>query len=99
MVVDENKLLRDYAAPSTRYLRSSIQRSPIEANNFELKPTLLSMVQQNQFGGTPTEDSNLHLEVLLEFYETLKVNVASTDAIRLCLFPFSLRDKVRAWLH
>jgi len=29
----------------------------------------------------------------------LKLNGVSTDASRLRLFPFSLRDKVRAWLH
>jgi len=45
------------------------------------------------------EDPNLHLSVLLEVCDTLKVNGASSDAIRLRLFPFSLRDKVRAWLH
>ncbi|XP_042405116.1 uncharacterized protein LOC121995443 [Zingiber officinale] len=95
----ENKLLRDYAAPSARGLRSSIRRPPIEANNFELKPALLNMIQQHQFGGAPTEDPNLHMEVFLEFCETLKYNGASADAIRLRLFPFSLRDKARAWLH
>ena len=45
------------------------------------------------------EDSNLHLSVFLEVRDTLKINRASTDAIRLCLFPFSLRDKALAWLH
>ena len=45
------------------------------------------------------EDPNLHLSVFLEVCDTLKINGASTDAIRLRLFPFSLRDKARAWLH
>lgn len=65
---NENRPLRDYVVPNTRGLRSSIRRSPIEANNFELKLAYLSMIQQNQFGDTPIEDSNIHLEVLLEFY-------------------------------
>jgi len=30
---------------------------------------------------------------------TLKLNGVSTDAIRLCLFPFLLKDKAWAWLH
>jgi len=29
----------------------------------------------------------------------LKPNGVSTDAIQLRLFPFSLRDKARTWLH
>ena len=57
------------------------------------------MVQQSQFGGLPMEDPNLHLFVFLEVCDTLKTNGASTDVIRLRLFPFSLRDKARAWLH
>jgi len=31
--------------------------------------------------------------------DTLNLNGVSSDAIRLRLFPFSLRDKVKAWLH
>ena len=45
------------------------------------------------------EDLNLHLSVFLEMCDMLKLNGVSSDAIRLCLFPFSLRDKVRVWLH
>lgn len=76
---DKNKLLKDYATPSARELRSSIRRLLIDANNFELKPSLLSMMQQNQFGGILIDDPNLHLEAFLEFYETLKFNGASID--------------------
>ena len=45
------------------------------------------------------EDPNLHLSVFLKVCDMLKINGAFTDAIRLRLFPFSLRDKARAWLH
>jgi len=57
------------------------------------------MVQQSQFGGSPMEDPNLHLLIFLEVCDTLKLNEVSTDAIRLRLFPFSLKDKAWAWLH
>jgi len=45
------------------------------------------------------EDPNLHLLVFLEVCTTLKINGASTNDIRLCLFLFPLKDKARAWLH
>jgi len=45
------------------------------------------------------KDPNLYLSVFFEVCDTLKLYRASCDAIRLCLFLFSLRDKVRAWLH
>ncbi|MCH87321.1 hypothetical protein A2U01_0008188, partial [Trifolium medium] len=71
----------------------------IQANNFELKPSLLQIVQQNQFFGNPTEDPNLHLSVFVQFADTLKSNGVDPEAIRLRLFPFSLRDRARAWLQ
>ena len=73
--------------------------SNVEAISFELKPALISMGQQSQFRGTPLEDPNLHLSIFLEACDMLKLNEVSTDVIRLCLFPFSLREKVRTWLH
>ena len=44
------------------------------------------MVQQGQFGGNPTEDSNAHLTNFLKICDTIKMNGVSEDAIRLRLF-------------
>ncbi|XP_020243612.1 uncharacterized protein LOC109821792 isoform X2 [Asparagus officinalis] len=96
---DQNQLLKDFAAPNAQGTHSSITMPTVEANNFELKPSLLLMVQQNQFGGGATEDPNLYLSIFLEYCDTLKLNGVTNDAIRLRLFPFSLKDKARAWLH
>ena len=40
------RLLRDYAIPNAEGAGSSILRPPVNANNFELKPGLIQMVQQ-----------------------------------------------------
>ncbi|XP_020272344.1 uncharacterized protein LOC109847526 [Asparagus officinalis] len=40
-----------------------------------------------------------HSSIFLEYCDTLKMNGVSDDAIKLRLFPFSLRDKARAWLQ
>ena len=40
---------------------SAVRQLAIEANNFELKLALITMVQQNQFTGHPTEDPNEHM--------------------------------------
>lgn len=67
----------------------------ISINNFELKLTLISIVQQNQFGRSPLEDSNVHLAMFLKICDTIKMNIVTKDIIRLRLFYFSLRDKAR----
>jgi len=93
------RMLRDFVTPTVQGIAFSITRTNMEANDLELKPALFSMLQQSQFGTTPLEDPNLLLLVFLEMCDTLKLNGASTDAIWLRLFPFSLRDKATAWLH
>ena len=49
MVELGNRPLKEYAAPSRAELHSCISPPAIEENNFELKPSLLQAVQQNQF--------------------------------------------------
>ena len=65
----------------------------MQINNFELRPALVSMVQQTQFGGSLMEDPNLHLLIFLQMRDALTLNGLSIDAICLHLFPFSLKDK------
>ena len=91
--------LKSYAIPSQDEPHNSIAAPLIEANNFELKPSLLSAVQQNQFSGGSMEDPNLHLSIFLQYADTIKNNGVSQEAIRLRIFPFSLRDRARAWLQ
>ena len=92
------RLLRDYAIPNADGAGSSILRPPVNANNFELKPGLIHMVQQEQFGGRDDENPNAHLAKFNLICDTIKLNGVSDDAVRLCLFPFSLRDKAVEWL-
>ncbi|XP_063946100.1 uncharacterized protein LOC135151532 [Daucus carota subsp. sativus] len=58
------------------------------------------MVQNSvQFGGSPTEDHNMHIRDFIEICDTFKFNGVTEDAIKLRLFSFSLRDKAKGWLH
>ncbi|XP_050916627.1 uncharacterized protein LOC127131756 [Lathyrus oleraceus] len=68
-------------------------------NYFKLKPSLIDMVQQNQFDGLPSKNLNLHLSIFVDKCGTVKANGVEQNAIRLRLFPFSLRDRVWDWLQ
>ena len=98
-MADEDKPLKDYGAPTLEGLHSSIARPNVEANNFELKMSLVNTIQQNQFGGSPQEDPKLHIDNFLKYCDTVKMNGVSADAVRLRLFDFSLRDEAARWLR
>jgi len=63
----EERTLKEYATPSTEEPNAIIVYPTIEGNNFEIKPALIYLVQQNQFFGSPTEDPNFHIS---NFFKT-----------------------------
>ena len=63
--------------------------------NFELKSSLINMVQASPFCGKPNEDANAHLQNFLELCKTVTIRGVMADAIRLRLFPFSLLGKAK----
>ncbi|XP_027368307.1 uncharacterized protein LOC113874269 [Abrus precatorius] len=93
------RTLGDYGVPNMHGYSSSIVRPTIQANHFEIKSALLHLVQQDQFSGLISNDLNLHIYNFLQLCDTIRINGVSEDAIRLRLFPFSLRDKAKCWLQ
>nr|GEZ37986.1 reverse transcriptase domain-containing protein [Tanacetum cinerariifolium] len=68
----------------------------INANNFELKQTLINLVQSNQFTGR--QDPHNHLRFFNEVTSTFRLPEVPNTTIKLLLFPFSLEDEARIWL-
>ena len=65
-----------------------MRQTAIEANNFELKAALITMVQQHQFTGHPSEDPNEHKGIFMRMANTAKLNGMRPEVIKLQLFPF-----------
>ncbi|XP_031262802.1 uncharacterized protein LOC116120972 [Pistacia vera] len=94
-----DRTLREFSVPTVDGSFPSITRQSVQANNFEIKPTIIQMIQQSvQFGGNPNEDPNSHIANFFKICNTFKANGVLDDAIRLRLFPFSLKDKAKGWL-
>jgi len=90
------RTLKEYTTPYTEEPQAIIVYPTVEDDNFEIKPALLNLVQQNQFSRSPTEGPNLHISTFLRPSGTLKV---TQEVVRLHIFPFSLRDRASAWFH
>ena len=78
---------------------SAITQSAIDANEYELEPALITMVQQNQFAGHSTENPNEHLGRFLRIANSIKLSGVKPKVIQLQLFPFSLRDMAITWFN
>ena len=66
--------MEDFWRPIIQEEYSTIRQPTVDANNFKLKPALITMVQQHQFTGHPTEDPNEHLGRFLRMANTVKLN-------------------------
>ncbi|KAL4318313.1 hypothetical protein GQ457_18G005370 [Hibiscus cannabinus] len=53
---------------------------------------------RGQFGGSPHEDARQHICAFLEVCDSFRQQGVHGDVLKLKLFPYSLRDRARAWL-
>ena len=91
--------MEDFWRPVIRDEHSVVRQPAIEANNFELKPALITMVQQHQFTGHPSEDPNEHMGRFMRMTNTVKLNGVKLEVIKLQQFPFLLRDVAATWFE
>nr|GEZ88799.1 reverse transcriptase domain-containing protein [Tanacetum cinerariifolium] len=94
-MVDNRTMAQMLQAPIERY-EDAIVVPPINANNFELKQTLINLVQSNQFTGR--QDPHNHLRFFNKVTSTFRHPEVPNTTIKLLLFPFSLEGEARIWL-
>ena len=70
---------------------STVRQSIIEANNFELKSALITMVQQHQFTGHPSEDPNEHMGRFMRMAITIKLNGGETRSNQATTLPLFIK--------
>ena len=98
-MADPPKSLKNYSQPSPSGVPTGLAMPAIQAANFEIKPALLTMIQQNQFAGLASEDPTNHLQRFQQLCSTIKHQGVTPDQLKVMLFGFSLRDKAQKWLN
>ena len=88
--------LREYMYP-TRSTQPSCIVIPTTNASFELKSGLIQMLPI--FRGVENENPYQHVREFEEICGTMKYNHMSEEALKLRLFPFSLKEKAKAWLY
>nr|GEU98223.1 retrovirus-related Pol polyprotein from transposon TNT 1-94 [Tanacetum cinerariifolium] len=94
-MADNRTMAQMLQAPIEGY-EDAIVVPPINANNFELKQTLINIVQSNQVMGR--QDPHNHLCFFNKVTSTFRHPEVPNTTIKLLLFPFSLEGEPRIWL-
>ncbi|GKB29515.1 reverse transcriptase domain-containing protein, partial [Tanacetum coccineum] len=94
--MDDNRTMAQMLQAPIEGYEDAIVVPTINANNFELKQTLINLVQSNQFTGK--QDPHNHLRFFNKVTSTFRHPKVSNTSIKLLLFPFSLEGEARTWL-
>ena len=79
------------------YTPSSCIQIPQTLAHYEIDPDTIQML--STFHGEPHEDPYQHLDDFLEICSIIHIQDLPNDALKLILFPFSLKDRAKTWLR
>ena len=80
-----NRTIHEFSAPSAPNVATGLDVINVDTH-FELKPTLIMMVQAGPFYGKAHEDANAHLQHFLEICSTFTIKGVTQEAY---VFVFS----------
>ncbi|CAA7018894.1 unnamed protein product [Microthlaspi erraticum] len=83
--------------PHCNGLSYGIHPPPIEAHAYEIKPSLIRLIQSSKFLGKGFENPYDHLNYFKRLCGTFRLAGVPEDSIKLLLFPFSLGEKASKW--
>ncbi|CAN6455618.1 unnamed protein product [Victoria cruziana] len=87
------RLLKEFFVPSEYDRGSGSVGLLVGPNQYEIKAATINMLPS--FHGLANEDPYRHLDLFLDVCATVKITHVEDGALRLRLFPFSLRDRAR----
>nr|GEV48152.1 reverse transcriptase domain-containing protein [Tanacetum cinerariifolium] len=97
-MADQRTMVELLRAPTEGYAEAIVV-SPILAEHFELKYSLINMMTSNQFFGLKKDNPHDHIRWFNKITSTIKYKDVPNSAIKLMPFPFSLAGAARCWLE
>ena len=85
--------LKEHYTPSEYASPSCIQLPTVQATHYEIKPSTINLLPS--FYGLNNGDPYNHIDDFLVVYSTVRINNFSREALKMFLFPFSLKDKAK----
>lgn len=95
---DNTKLCDLTTTNNDDFMSTPITPCETKADSFEISPTLLNLVMKEQFGETFNEDVASHVHNFVKVCDMQKYKEIESDYVKLKLFAFSLRARVKEWL-
>ncbi|GJR18042.1 reverse transcriptase domain-containing protein [Tanacetum coccineum] len=99
ITMDDNRTMAQLLEAPTVGYEDVIVVPEINADNFELKHGLLTLVQNKQFFGHDKEDPHAHIHSFNKITSAMKFPNVPSTSVKLMLFPFSLEGAARIWLE
>ncbi|GJT42133.1 reverse transcriptase domain-containing protein [Tanacetum coccineum] len=94
----DNRTMAQRLQAPTGGFDSAIVVPPINANNFELKSSLINLVQNRIFRGTPDEEPHAHIRHFESITNNQRYPDVPNTTLKLLLFPFSIDGVAKQWL-
>ncbi|XP_074297525.1 uncharacterized protein LOC141628260 [Silene latifolia] len=88
----------DHSQPKVQDIPQGFSLPVPMQGTFDIRPSHISLVERNLFGGLPDEDPGKHMEIFTDYCCSISVPAGVTqDEVKETLFLYSLKDSVREW--
>jgi hypothetical protein len=89
--------INQFAAPSSSLLEPLKSSKPILTPGYELRPSLINLVQEQPFSGEGDENPYTHLQEFEQTCACLHIVGMSHETLQWKLFLFSLTGRAKHW--
>ena len=96
-MAQDNTNLCDFTNTNNNDFLSTPIAPLTDTESCEINAALLNLVMKDQFAGLPSEDATTHLNSFIDLCDMQNKKYVDNDIVKLKLFPFSLRDRAKAW--